>query len=158
MTLLEPPHTIPGSADVDATATVGTGTRIWHLAQIRERAVVGADCVIGRGAYLGPGVRLGDQCKVQNHALIYEPAELGDGVFVGPAVVFTNDEYPRAVTPAGALKAEEDWTMVAVRVREGAAIGARSVCVAPVTIGCWSMGAAGWVVPRDVPDYALVAG
>jgi hypothetical protein len=103
-------------------------------------------------------VVLGDRCKVQNHALVYEPARIGDGVFIGPAVVFTNDEFPRAVTPQGSLKTEADWTMVAVIVRDGAAIGARAVCVAPVTIGRWSLVAAGSVVTRDVPDYALVAG
>lgn len=146
------------SADVDEAATIGSGTRVWHLAQVRERAVVGADCVIGRGAYVGPGVRLGDRCKVQNHALVYEPAHVGDGVFIGPAVVFTNDEFPRAVTPQGTLKTEADWTLVAVIVRDGAAIGARAVCIAPVTIGRWALVAAGSVVTRDVPDYALVAG
>ena len=149
---------IQDSADVDPRASIGAGTKVWHLAQVREDAVVGADCVIGRGAYLGPGVRVGDRCKVQNHALVYEPAELGDGVFVGPAVVFTNDEFPRAVTVDGGLKTEDDWTMVAVTVREGAAIGARSVCVAPVTIGRWALVAAGSVVTRDVPDFGLVAG
>jgi UDP-2-acetamido-3-amino-2,3-dideoxy-glucuronate N-acetyltransferase len=149
---------IEASANVDPAASIGTGTRVWHLAQIREDAVIGSDCVIGRGAYLGPGVRLGDRCKVQNHALVYEPAEVGDGVFIGPAVVFTNDEFPRAVTPDGALKTEDDWTMVAVKVGDGAAIGARAVCIAPVTIGRWALVAAGSVVTRDVPDYALVAG
>ena len=146
------------SADVDPAATIGPGTRIWHLAQVRERAQIGADCVIGRGAYLGPGVRLGDRCKVQNHALVYEPAQIGNGVFIGPAVVFTNDEFPRAVTPQGALKTEADWAMVAVVVHDGASIGARAVCIAPVTIGRWALVAAGSVVTRDVPDYALVAG
>lgn len=95
---------------------------------------------------------------MQNHALVYEPAQVGDGVFIGPAVVFTNDEYPRAVTPQGDLKTEDDWTMVAVTVGDGAAIGARSVCVAPVSIGRWALVAAGSVVTRDVPDHALVAG
>jgi UDP-2-acetamido-3-amino-2,3-dideoxy-glucuronate N-acetyltransferase len=103
-------------------------------------------------------VQLGDNCKVQNYALVYEPAVLEDGVFIGPAVVLTNDEYPRAVTPEGRLKGPADWTEVAVQVREGAAIGARSVCVAPVTIGRWALVAAGSVVTRDVPDFALVAG
>jgi acetyltransferase-like isoleucine patch superfamily enzyme len=149
---------IQESADVDDSATVGAGTLVWHLAQIREGAVVGEDCVIGRGAYLGPGVRLGDRCKVQNHALVYEPAVVEDGAFIGPAVVFTNDEYPRAVTPEGKLKDADDWHAVGVTVREGAAIGARAVCVAPVTVGRWALVAAGSVVTRDVPDYALVAG
>jgi UDP-2-acetamido-3-amino-2,3-dideoxy-glucuronate N-acetyltransferase len=75
------------------------------------------------GACIGLGVRLGDRCMVQNYALVYEPADVADGVFIGPTVVFTTDEFPRAVTPDGELKTEDDWTMVVVRVGEGAAIG-----------------------------------
>ena len=146
------------SADVDERAELGEGTTVWHLAQIREHAFLGRNCVVGRGAYVGPGVRMGDNCKLQNHALVYEPAVLEDGVFVGPAVVFTNDHYPRAVSPDGTLKRGDDWEAVAVTVREGASIGARSVCVAPVTIGRWALVAAGSVVVKDVPDFALVAG
>jgi acetyltransferase-like isoleucine patch superfamily enzyme len=149
---------IAGSADVDERATLGDGTTVWHLAQVREDAALGRNCIIGRGAYVGPGVRMGDNCKLQNHALVYEPAVLEDGVFVGPAVVFTNDHYPRAVAPDGTLKRGDDWEAVGVRVREGGSIGARSVCVAPVTIGRWALVAAGSVVVKDVPDFALVAG
>ncbi|WP_318646826.1 acyltransferase [Nocardioides donggukensis] len=146
------------SADVDEKSEIGAGTVVWHLAQVREHAEIGEQCVIGRGAYVGPGVRVGDRCKIQNHALVYEPAVLEDGVFVGPAVVFTNDEFPRAVTPEGVLKSADDWDAVGVLVREGAAIGARAVCVAPVSIGRWALVAAGAVVAADVPDFALVAG
>ncbi len=146
------------SADVDERATIGTGTTIWHLAQVREDATIGHNCIIGRGAYVGPGVQIGDNVKLQNYALVYEPARLGDGVFVGPAAVLTNDEYPRAVTPEGKLKRGDDWHMVAVVVGEGTAIGARAVCVAPVTIGRWALIAAGAVVVKDVPDFALIAG
>jgi UDP-2-acetamido-3-amino-2,3-dideoxy-glucuronate N-acetyltransferase len=149
---------VEGSADVAETASIGDGSIVWHLAQVREDAVIGAECIIGRGAYVGPGVRLGDRCKLQNYALVYEPAVLEDGVFVGPAAVFTNDSYPRAVSVDGTLKRGDDWEAVAVICREGASIGARAVCVAPVTIGRWALVAAGSVVVRDVPDYALVAG
>lgn len=152
------PARVAGSADVDERATVGPGARIWHLAQVREDAVVGRDCTIGRGAYVGPGVRLGDNVKLQNYALVYEPAELADGVFIGPAAVLTNDEYPRAVTPDGRLKGGDDWTAVGVLVGEGASIGARAVCVAPVRIGRWALVAAGAVVTRNVPDFALMVG
>jgi UDP-2-acetamido-3-amino-2,3-dideoxy-glucuronate N-acetyltransferase len=131
---------------------------VWHLAQVREDAVVGADCIVGRGAYIGPGVVVGDRCKIQNHALVYEPAVLEDGVFVGPAVVFTNDYFPRAVNPDGSLKSADDWHAVGVTVRTGASVGARAVCIAPVTIGRWALVAAGSVVTKDIPDFALVAG
>jgi UDP-2-acetamido-3-amino-2,3-dideoxy-glucuronate N-acetyltransferase len=146
------------SADVAPDAQLGDGTRVWHLAQIRELAVLGRQCIIGRGAYVGAGVRIGDNSKLQNYALVYEPAILGQGVFVGPAAVLTNDRYPRAVTPGGAAKTGADWQAAGVTVKDGASIGARAVCVAPVIIGAWSLVAAGAVVINDVPDFALVAG
>jgi UDP-2-acetamido-3-amino-2,3-dideoxy-glucuronate N-acetyltransferase len=145
-------------ADVATSAQVGAETTIWHLAQVRENAVVGRRCIVGRGAYVGSGVRIGDNCKLQNYALVYEPAVLEDGVFVGPAAVFTNDLYPRAVTVEGKLKTGADWKPVGVIARRGASIGARAVCVAPMTLGAWSLVAAGAVVTRDVPDFCLVAG
>lgn len=152
------PAPLHPSADIDPSARVGDGVRVWHLAQIRENAVVGEGCQIGRGAYIGPGVELGRRCKVQNHALVYEPARLADGVFIGPAVVLTNDEFPRATTPDGVLKRTEDWDHVGVTIGTGSSIGARAVCVAPLVIGAWAMVAAGAVVTRDVPDYAIVVG
>lgn len=143
---------------MDDRAVIGDGSSVWHLAQVREHAVLGTGCVIGRGAYVGSGVVLGDNCKVQNYALVYEPAKLGHGVFIGPAVVLTNDTYPRAVTPTGELKSADDWEAVGVTIGDGAAIGARSVCIAPVTIGRWALVAAGSVVTKDVPEHAIVAG
>lgn len=146
------------SADVAEGAVIGAGTTVWHLAQVREGARLGRECTVGRGAYIGSEVSVGDRCKIQNYALVYEPAELAEGVFIGPSVVLTNDTHPRAITPDGSLKSADEWQPVGVRVQAGAAIGARAVCVAPVTIGRWAMVAAGSVVTRDVPDHALVAG
>lgn len=149
---------IVDSADVAESAQIGDGSSVWHLAQVREDAVLGENCIIGRGAYVGTGVRMGDNCKLQNYALVYEPAVLEDGVFIGPAVVLTNDTYPRAVNPDGTLKSAADWHPVGVTIRTGASIGARAVCVAPLTVGAWATVAAGAVVTKDVPDFALVAG
>ncbi len=146
------------SADVDSSATLGDGSSIWHLAQIRDQVVLGNNCIIGRGAYIGSGVTLGDNCKVQNYALVYEPAKLGNGVFIGPAAVLTNDQFPRAVNTDLSLKSGSDWDAVGVTIHDGASIGARAVCIAPVTIGQWALVAAGAVVTKDVPAFALVAG
>jgi UDP-2-acetamido-3-amino-2,3-dideoxy-glucuronate N-acetyltransferase len=146
------------TADIAGTASIAESAKIWNYAQVREDASIGENCVIGRGAYIGSGVSVGDNCKIQNHALIYEPAVLEEGVFIGPAVVLTNDEFPRAVNPDGSPKSAHDWQAVGVTVRRGAAIGARSVCVAPVTIGAWALVGAGATVVRDVPDFGLVVG
>lgn len=165
MTTLSSPKTrhlaavmISPTATVEDGARVGPGVQVWDQSIVRAGAEVGAHTILGRGVYVGPGARLGKRCKVQNQALVYEPAVLEDGVFIGPAVVLTNDTHPRAVTPDGRLKGVEDWEPVGVTVREGAAIGARAVCVAPVTIGRWASVGAGAVVTRDVPDHALVVG
>ncbi len=149
---------IASSADVALSAAVGNGSSVWDLAQVREGATIGVECTVGRGAYIGSGVVIGDRVKVQNYALVYEPAVVDDGVFIGPGVVLTNDVSPRAVNPDGTLKSALDWDPVGVTVHFGASLGARSVCVAPVTIGSWSMVAAGSVVTENVLAHALVAG
>lgn len=149
---------IDPTAEVAADVVHGDDTLIWGLAQVRERAVIGSNVVIGRGVYVGVGVRIGDRVKIQNFAQVYEPAEIADGVFIGPAVVLTNDQYPRAITPDGRSAGASDWTPVGVTIAEGASVGARSVCVAPVRIGRWALVGAGSVVTSDVPDHALVVG
>lgn len=146
------------SADVSEQAILGEGTKIWHLAQVREDAVLGENCIVGRGAYVGTGVKIGDNTKIQNYALVYEPAVLGKGVFIGPAVVLTNDTYPRSISPDGSLKSALDWVPVGVTIEDGASVGARAVCIAPLTIGRWATIAAGAVVTKDVPAFALMAG
>jgi acetyltransferase-like isoleucine patch superfamily enzyme len=154
---LAPPRA-DATAIVDPTAELGAGTVVWGGSQIRENVSVGVECVVGRGVYIGPGVSVGARCKIQNDALVYEPATLGEGVFVGPKAIITNDRYPRAVTPSGALKSADDWTQVGVEVAEGASIGAGAICVGPIRIGRWAFVAAGAVVTSHVPDFALVAG
>lgn len=149
---------IAPDAIVHETATVAATARVWGNAQIREEAVVGENCIVGRGAYIDAGVVVGNNCKIQNNALVYAPAVLEDGVFVGPAVVFTNDTFPRAINPDGSLKTANDWEMVGVTVHRGAAVGAGSVVLGGVEVGEWSLIAAGSVVTKDVPPFALVVG
>ena len=150
--------TVDPSAEISPDAEVDPSARVWGLVQVREGARVGADCILGRGVYVDRGVSIGDRVKIQNLAQVYAPAIIEDGVFIGPAAVLTNDTYPRAVTPEGTLATADDWTSTGVVVREGASIGARVVCVAPVVVGRWAMVAAGATVVHDVPDYGLVAG
>lgn len=149
---------IHSTADVADSASIASSARVWHYAQVRESATIGENCVVGRGAYIGTGVEVGDNCKIQNYALVYEPAKLGRGVFVGPAVVFTNDQFPRAINEDGSPKSASDWEAVGVTVHEGASIGAKSVCIAPLTIGAWALVGSGSTVVKDVPDFALVVG
>jgi UDP-2-acetamido-3-amino-2,3-dideoxy-glucuronate N-acetyltransferase len=146
------------TADVSPQAVIGDGTKIWHHSQVRERAIIGRNCILSKGVYVDCDVRIGDNVKVQNGVSIYHGVTIEDGVFCGPHCVFTNDLQPRAINPDGSLKAGDDWTLNETLVRMGASIGAHATIVCGVTIGRWAMVGAGAVVTRDVPDYGVVYG
>jgi UDP-2-acetamido-3-amino-2,3-dideoxy-glucuronate N-acetyltransferase len=146
------------TAEVDAGATVGPGTRIWRHAHVRTGARIGADCILGKDVYVDHDVTVGDRAKLENGAYLFYGAVLEDGVFVGPRACLTNDRLPRAITPDGALKTEADWEVGRTLIRYGAAIGAGATVVTGVTLGRWAMVGAGAVVTRDVPDHGLVVG
>jgi UDP-2-acetamido-3-amino-2,3-dideoxy-glucuronate N-acetyltransferase len=146
------------TADVGARVQIGEGVAIWDYSKIREDCVLGDNVSIASGVYVGIGVHIGANCKIQNRAMVYEPATLEDGVFIGPGVILTNDKYPRAVNPDGTKMNSDNWQAVGVKVRQGASIGAGSVCVAPLEVGPWALVAAGSTVVKSVPAFALVAG
>jgi len=138
------------SAEVSKKARIGDGTSIWNEVQIREKARIGKNCRLGKSVYIDVSVIIGDNCKIQNFATLYNGLTVGDEVFVGPHVCFTNDPYPRAVSP--------DWNIVPTRVKDGASIGANATILCGVVIGKNAMVGAGAVVVDDVPDHALVVG
>lgn len=149
---------IHSTADVSTEAKIGAGTQVWNEAQIRERAIVGNDCVIGKGVYIDRDVVVGNRCKIQNRASLFRGLTVEDGVYIGPHVSFTNDRYPRAVNVDGSAKTDDDWEMQPTSVLEGASIGAGAIILPGITIGRWAMVAAGALVTRNVPDHALVLG
>ena len=146
------------TAFVSPEAKIGEGTSIWHNAQVRERALIGRNCILGKDVYVDFEVTIGDNCKLQNGVYLYHPAELADGVFLGPGVIVTNDKHPRAVNKDMTIKTAEDWLASPVTIGEGAAVGAGSVLLPGIHLGRWVMVGAGSVVTRDVPDYGLVVG
>lgn len=139
------------TALVDTGARIGDGTRIWHFTHVLPGTVIGANCTVGQNAMIGPRVRIGDGCKVQNNVSIYEAVTLEDEVFCGPSCVFTNVNNPRAFV---SRKDEFRKTLV----RKGASIGANATIVCGVTLHECAFVAAGAVVTKDVPAYAMVAG
>jgi len=86
------------------------------------------------------------------------PVTIEDEVFVGHGVMFINDRYPRAVTEAGALQTEADWSVVRTLVKKGASIGSNATILCGVTVGEGAIVGAGSVVTKDVPARTIVAG
>ncbi len=156
--MIDPAARIHPTADLESDVTVGPRTSIWHRAQIRTGARIGAECVIGRDVFIDEGVTLGNRVKIQNLALVYHGVTVEDGVFIGPNAILTNDRYPRAITAAGELARADDWTVSPITLRHGCSIGAGAVVVAGTDVGRFATVGAGSVVTRDVPDHALVVG
>jgi len=146
------------TATVEIGAELGAQTRVWHQAQVRTRANIGARCIIGKGAFVDFDVVIGDDCKLQNYVCVYHGVKLGRGVFLGPHVVFTNDMRPRATSPDFTPLGDGDWEVGDTYIADGVAIGANSTILPNVTIGKWAMVGAASVVTKDVEPYALVVG
>jgi len=119
---------------------------------------IGDETRIGAFVEIQRGAKVGRRVKVSSHTFICEGVELEDHVFVGHGVIFTNDLYPRAVTPAGELQTDRDWKVVPTIVRRGASIGSGSTILCGIEIGEDAIVGAGSVVTRDVPAGATVIG
>lgn len=156
--MIDPSARIHASADLEDDVSVGSGTSIWNRAQVRTGARIGAECIVGRDAFIDEGVVIGDRVKIQNGALIYHGVRVEDGVFIGPGAILTNDRFPRAITATGDLARVDDWQASPIVLRYGCSIGAGAVVVAGVEVGRFATVGAGAVVTRTVTDHALVAG
>ena len=146
-----PDYFVHASSYVDDGCEIGAGTRIWHFSHVMAGARIGRGCNIGQNVVISPQVLIGDNVKIQNNVSVYTGVILEDDVFCGPSMVFTNVMNPRSHVPR---KDEYRQTLV----RRGASLGANSTVVCGHTIGCYAFVAAGAVVTRDVPDYALAVG
>ncbi len=140
------------SSYIDENVSIGDGTKIWHFCHIQSGAIIGKNCGIGQNVNISNNVRIGDGVKIQNNVSVYEGVEIEDGVFLGPSCVFTNDLTPRASYPKGCKN------YLQTKVCRGASVGANATIVCGHTIGEYAMIAAGAVVTKDIPPYALVAG
>ena len=146
-------HFIHESAYVDEGAAIGAGTKIWHFCHVTAGARIGECCSLGQNVFIAKNVRIGNHVKIQNNVSIYEGMTLEDYVFCGPSAVFTNVRTPRSAFPRNTA---QDYHQTLIK--RGASIGANATVVCGVVIGRWAFIAAGAVVTRDVPDYALIAG
>lgn len=140
------------SAYVDEGAQIGAGTKIWHFCHVMSGAVIGENCSMGQNVFVANKVTVGNGVKVQNNVSIYEGVTLEDYVFCGPSMVFTNVRNPRSKFPTGS----EGYFQTLVKY--GASIGANATIVCGSTVGRWAFIAAGAVITKDVPDYALMVG
>lgn len=147
----EPGYFAHESAYIDQPCSIGDGTKIWHFCHIMKGARIGRYCSLGQNVVVASTVVIGDGVKIQNNVSLYDGVILEDHVFCGPSMVFTNVNNPRSEI---VRKTEYRPTLV----KRGATLGANCTIVCGHTIGEYAFVAAGAVVTRDVPPFALVAG
>ena len=140
------------SSYIDENVEIGEGTKIWHFCHIQHGARIGKDCSFGQNVNISEYVSIGNGVRVQNNVSIYRGVVIEDEVFLGPSCVFTNDLTPRASFPKKCESYKE------TKIKKGASIGANATIVCGHMVGEYAMVAAGAVVTKDVPAYALVAG
>lgn len=140
------------SSYIDNSVEIGENTKIWHFCHIQSGAKIGKNCSLGQNVNISNNVIIGNDVKIQNNVSVYEGVEIEDGVFCEPSCVFTNDLTPRARYPKG----HENYKHTLIK--EGASIGANATIICGNTVGRYAMIAAGAVVTKDIPDYALAVG
>lgn len=144
---------------ITESVRLGANVKIFHPDQVNlYGCTVGDDTKIGSFVEIQKGASIGARCKISSHTFICEGVHIEDEVFVGHGVMFTNDRFPRAANADGSLQTEADWKLETTLVKRGASIGTHATITPGVTVGQGSLVAAGAVVTRDVPDYAIVAG
>ena len=146
-----PDYFVHESSYVDEPSSIGAGTKIWHFSHVMAGATIGRGCNIGQNVVISPGVTIGDNVKIQNNVSVYTGVTLDDDVFCGPSMVFTN-----VVNPRSHVSRKDEYR--ATRVGRGGTLGANCTVVCGHDIGAYAFVAAGAVVTRDVPPFALVMG
>lgn len=139
------------TALIDPLARIGDGSKVWHFSHVMANAQIGDNCNLGQNVVVSPGVVLGRNVKVQNNVSIYTGTVIEDDVFLGPSCVLTNVSNPRSQVNRRNLYEK-------TTIGRGATVGANSTIVCGTTLGRYCFIAAGCVVTKDVPDYALVRG
>jgi UDP-2-acetamido-3-amino-2,3-dideoxy-glucuronate N-acetyltransferase len=145
------PYFVHESAYVDEGAEIGEGTKIWHFAHILAGAVIGRRCIFGQNTMVAGGVTIGDNVKVQNNVAIYTGTVIEDDVFLGPSCVLTNVTNPRSQVLRHSLYEKTVF-------RRGVTVGANATIVCGIELGRYTFVAAGAVVAKSTPDYALMVG
>lgn len=139
------------SAIVDEGASIGDNSCVWHFTHVCAGATIGSKCSVGQNVFISNKVIIGNNVKIQNNVSVYDNVTIEDDVFCGPSMVFTNVINPRA-------HVERKTEYLDTIVKKGATLGANCTIVCGSIIGEYAFVAAGAVVTKNVPSFALVAG
>lgn len=136
--------------------TIGEGAYVSALAMVDpDSLALGDESMIAAHAYLTGDLRIGSNCTVNAFTVVRGTVSMGDGVRIGAhtsILGFNHSMEPsepvfrQPLTSKGIVFGDDVW------------IGSNAVVLDGVTIGSHAVIAAGAVVTKDVPDWAVVGG
>lgn len=133
------------------------------FSRIRACLLRGMGCRVGKSCELEPGVDVGlrPQVEIGNHCQInrnvtIRGATVGDNVMIAPGAVILDRQHVFYRTDIPMRAQGESRSRVSIG--DDVWIGQNAIVMPGVTIGGGAIVAAGAVVTKDVPEYAIVAG
>ena len=141
----------------DAPTSIGAKLNRLVIPHLFKRC--GREVNIRPGVYFGTGrhISIGDRSMIGEDAIVSSADEvvIGDDVMMGPQVMIYTANHGMAV---GATMRQQPSVTSPVRIGNDVWIGARAILLPGIEIGDGAVVAAGAVVTRDVPPFAIVAG
>lgn len=117
---------------------------------------LGKRSYVAANAYVTDSVRLGDNCTINPFATVRGDVRAGDGVRIGAyaCIVGFNHGFSRTDIPVH----HQPCTSKGIVFGDDVWVGSHATIVDGVKVGSHSIIAAGAVVTKDVPAYAIVGG
>jgi acetyltransferase-like isoleucine patch superfamily enzyme len=135
-------------AVIYSNAKLGDHVQTGHHILVREYTTIGEHTLVGSGTIIDDRCKIGSHVSIQSMVYIPTNTTIEDNVFVGPRVCLTNDKY----------MGRGNINLSGPHIKQFARIGGNATILPGVTIGEDAVVAAGAVVTKDVPPYAVVAG
>jgi acetyltransferase-like isoleucine patch superfamily enzyme len=133
-----------------AGTTIGSDLQTGHNVVIREQNILGSHVQIWNNATVDYGCRIGCNVKIHANCYVAQFSVLEDDVFLAPGATLANDLHPGCAFSRACMRGP--------RLARGVQIGVNATILPMVTIGEYSLIAAGTVVVEDVPPRSLVVG
>ena len=143
-----------------AGVVVGRGCYLAPSAAIIGRPgsslTLGDSCFVAAHSYVTDGVRLGNDCSLNPFVTLRGKVTGGDGIRIGAytCMVGFNHGYADTETPIH----RQAHTSQGIVLGDDVWVGAHVTVIDGVRVGSHTILAAGAVVTKDVPDYAIVGG
>lgn len=128
--------------------------RCWLVRGFALKA--GEAIVVKSNADVSPNIRIGDRSELGQNSLIYGGVEIGCDVLMGPGVKIITRNHVIADRSVPIRFQGESFHPVIIG--DDVWIGANAVILPGVQIGRGAVVAAGAVVSKSVPAYAVVGG